>query len=68
MLHALLRMLHDLGMYVELFEAPFLKGTGAFYAAEAAAQLQTLDVPSYLQHVRTRLSQEEQRVENPTKS
>ena len=62
LLHSLLRMLHDLGMYVELFEVPFLKTTHDFYATEAASQLQAMDVPNYLQHVRTRLSQEEQRV------
>jgi len=62
LLHSLLRMFHDLGMYVDLFEVPFLQTTRDYYAAEAATQLQTMDVPSYLQHVRSRLSQEEQRV------
>jgi len=64
LLHSLLRMFHDLGMYVELFEVPFLRTTRDFYQAEAAAQLQALDVPSYLQHVRTRLHDEEQRVQH----
>lgn len=62
LLHSLLRMFHDLSMYVELFEVPFLKATRDFFAAEAATQLLVLDVPSYLAHVRTRLAQEEQRV------
>ena len=62
LLHSLLRMFHDLGMYVELFEVQFLCATRKFFTAEAATQLQAMDVPSYLQHVRTRLSQEEQRV------
>ena len=62
LLHSLLRMFHDLGMYVELFEVHFLNATRDYFAAEAATQLQTLDVPSYLGHVRTRLAQEEQRV------
>lgn len=62
LLHSLLRMFHDLGMYADLFEAPFLRATREFYAAEAATRLQTMDVPSFLQHVRSRLSQEEQRV------
>ena len=62
LLHSLLRMFHDLGMYVELFEVHFLRATRDFFAAEAATQLQALDVPSYLGHVRTRLAQEEQRV------
>jgi len=62
LLHSLLRMFHDLGMYVDLFEVHFLRATRDFFATEAAAQLQTLDVPSYLAHVRTRLAQEEQRV------
>lgn len=55
-------MLHELGMYVEHFEVPFLRTTRDFYTAEAAAQIQAMDVPSYLQHVRARLSAEEQRV------
>ena len=62
LLHSLLRMFHDLGMYVDLFEAPFLKATREYYASEASTQLQALDVPSYLHHVRQRLAQEEQRV------
>ena len=62
LLHSLLRMFHDLGMYVELFEVHFLNATRDYFAAEAATQLQTLDVPSYLGHVRTRLAQEEHRV------
>ena len=61
-MHSLLRMFHDLGIYATLFEAPFLQATRDFYSAEAGAQLQAMDVPSYLQHVRARLSQEEQRV------
>ena len=48
LLHSLLRMLHDLGMYVGLFESNFLRTTRDFYAAEGAARLQALDVPSYL--------------------
>ena len=62
LLHSLLRMFHDLGMYSELFEAPFLRATREFYAAEAASSMQTMDVPSFLQHVRARLTQEESRV------
>jgi hypothetical protein len=62
LLHSLLRMLHDLGMYVELFEVHFLRTTRDFYVAEAATHLHVMDVPSYLQHVRSRLAQEEQRV------
>ena len=62
LLHSLLRMFHDLGMYVELFETPFLLATRDYFASEAAAQLQSLDVPSYLTHVRNRLAHEEQRV------
>ena len=44
------------------FEAQFLAAMTTYYEAGAAAQLQARDVPSYLQHVRTRLQQEEQRV------
>jgi len=64
LLHSLLRMFHDLGMYVELFELPFLRTTREFYAAEAAAHLQAMDVPTFLQHVQTRLTHEEQRVQH----
>ena len=39
LLHSLLRMLHDLGMYVDLFEGHFLSATHAFYATEAASRL-----------------------------
>jgi len=62
LLHSLLRMFHDLAMYVELFEVPFLRATREYFAAEAATELQVMDVASYLQHVRTRLQHEEQRV------
>ena len=62
LLHSLLRMLHDLGMYVELFEAPFLRATREYYATEASRHLQLMDVPTYLQHVRSRLTHEEARV------
>ena len=62
LLHSLLRMFHDLGMYVDAFEAPFLRTTREFYTAEAAMQLQSMDIPSYLAHVRERLTDEEGRI------
>ena len=55
-------MFHDLGLYAEQFEQPFIAATSSFYVMEASAQLQSVDVPLYLQHVRSRLSQEEERV------
>lgn len=64
LLHALLRMFHDLAMYSQHFEHHFLEATTAFYLKEAAERLQSCDVPSYLIHVWTRLQQEEQRVEH----
>mmetsp|Transcript_45216 Transcript_45216/g.98348 ORF Transcript_45216/g.98348 Transcript_45216/m.98348 type:complete len:737 (+) Transcript_45216:130-2340(+) len=64
LLHEVLRMLHDLGMYAAQFERHFLEATSNFYTAEAASKLQSIDVPAYLAHVKTRLLQEEQRVEH----
>lgn len=55
-------MFHDLGMYTQHFEVPFIEATTRYYETEAAAQLQARDVSSYLLHVRSRLQQEEQRV------
>lgn len=55
-------MLYDLGLYADRFEVTFLEATAAFYSAEAAAKLAESDVPTYLSHVRSRLSQEEARV------
>lgn len=62
LLHSLLRMFHDLGMYTQHFEVQFIEATTRYYETEAAAQLQARDVSSYLLHVRSRLQQEEQRV------
>ena len=64
LLHSLLRMFHDLGMYTQQFEVQFIEATTRYYEGEAAAQLQARDVPSYLLHVRSRLVQEEQRVQH----
>jgi cullin-4 len=64
LLHALLRMFHDLSIYPQQFEVQFIEATTRYYEAEAAAQLQARDVPSYLLHVKARLQQEEQRVQH----
>jgi len=61
---SLLRMFYDLGLYSDNFEPQFLEATASFYTIEAADQLQQSDVPAYLQHVRSRLSQEEERVQH----
>ena len=57
-------MFYDLGLYADHFERQFLEATASFYTLEAAAQLQESDVPAYLLHVRSRLSQEEERVQH----
>jgi len=64
LLQTLLRMFHDLGMYTAQFEGHFLEATTSFYASEASSKLQTVDVPTYLQHAKWRLQQEEQRVKH----
>lgn len=55
-------MFYGLGLYTEHFERDFLDTTARFYRLEAAVQLQQTDVPAYLLHVRSRLSQEEERI------
>uniref|UniRef100_A0A7S3REU1 Cullin-4 n=1 Tax=Strombidinopsis acuminata TaxID=141414 RepID=A0A7S3REU1_9SPIT len=62
LLSELLRMLYDLGMYQQHFEEAFLEATTAFYLAEGAEKLHSLDVPSLLLHIESRLAAEEARV------
>ncbi|EOD30458.1 hypothetical protein EMIHUDRAFT_468368 [Emiliania huxleyi CCMP1516] len=62
LLAELLRMLYDLGLYQRHFEEQFLAASSAYYLAEGAAEMNARDVPSYLEHVASRLSREEARV------
>lgn len=61
LLRDLLRMLSALGLYSCAFETPFLRETEAFYGAEAAQLVQSLDLPAYLRHAETRLHEESER-------
>ena len=63
LLSSLLTMLHELGLYHEMFEQPFLHATRQFYDAESAAKLQSSEVPAYLSYAADRLAQEAGRVE-----
>ena len=64
LLHSLLRMYHDLGLYPSEFEGRFVDATTRYYAAEAEARLAATDVPTYLRHVDGRLAAEEARVQH----
>ena len=44
-------------VYDERFQAPFLRETEIYYAAEGARYLEQSDVPHFLQHVERRLQQ-----------
>ncbi|GBF89461.1 hypothetical protein Rsub_02033 [Raphidocelis subcapitata] len=58
---SLLRMLKDLGLYGDRFEAPFLAETAAFYRAEGAAKVAECSTAAYLEHCEVRLQQEHDR-------
>ncbi|XP_064455149.1 cullin-4A-like [Ornithodoros turicata] len=62
LLKSLLRMLSDLQMYQEAFEARFLTETERLYDAEGERLLAELEVPAYLAHVERRLSEEWERL------
>jgi cullin 4 len=65
LLHSLVGMLRELGLYKALFEAPFLRTTDRYYLAESkkrTADVESLDGAVYLHHVSSRLSQEHERV------
>jgi hypothetical protein len=47
---SLLRMLKDLGLYSDRFEAPFLAETAAFYKAEGGTKVAECDTAAYLEH------------------
>ncbi|XP_065344012.1 cullin-4A-like [Cloeon dipterum] len=62
LLKSLLRMLSDLQIYQEAFEAKFLTATERLYASEGQQLMQDLDVPEYLAHVNKRLNEENERL------
>lgn len=61
LLKNLIRMFTALGTYASAFERPFLVETAIFYEAEGARVLQQTDVPGYLRHCESRLTQELER-------
>ena len=63
-LKSLLRMLCDLRIYRDVFEAQFLEVTEHFYRAESTARLADLTTAEYLRHAEGRLSSEGERVSN----
>lgn len=62
LLKNLLKMLSDLQIYKEAFELKFLLATKHLYQAEGQKMMQELDVPDYLQHVKKRLEEENERL------
>lgn len=62
LLKNLLKMLSDLQIYKEAFEQKFLLATKHLYQAEGQKMMQELDVPEYLQHVKKRLEEENERL------
>ncbi|KAF4527830.1 hypothetical protein B566_EDAN016314 [Ephemera danica] len=62
LLKSLLRMLSDLQIYQEAFEAKFLVATERLYASEGQQLMQELEVPAYLAHVSKRLNEENERL------
>ncbi|KAG2482358.1 hypothetical protein HYH03_018708 [Edaphochlamys debaryana] len=61
LLQRLLRMLGALGIYADAFHGPFMKASTQFYRAEGERLMAELDVPAYLRHCETRLSEEFER-------
>ncbi|XP_063703800.1 cullin-4A [Culicoides brevitarsis] len=62
LLKNLLKMLSDLQIYKEAFELKFLIATKHLYQAEGQKMMQELEVPDYLQHVKKRLEEENERL------
>ncbi|XP_046853784.1 cullin-4A-like [Xenia sp. Carnegie-2017] len=62
LLKSLLRMLSDLQMYHSSFEKRFIKATDILYAAEGDRLMLETEVPEYLEHVRRRLQEENERL------
>uniref|UniRef100_A0A7N0ZRY4 Cullin-4 n=1 Tax=Kalanchoe fedtschenkoi TaxID=63787 RepID=A0A7N0ZRY4_KALFE len=61
LLSHLLKMFTALSIYSESFEKVFLECSSEFYASEGLKYMQLSDVPDYLKHVETRLSEEQER-------
>lgn len=62
LLKSLLRMLSDLQIYQDAFEAKFIMATEKLYAIEGQKLMQEQDVPNYLAHVDKRLQEENERL------
>ncbi|KAL0268902.1 UNVERIFIED_CONTAM: hypothetical protein PYX00_010685 [Menopon gallinae] len=62
LLKSLLRMLTDLQIYQEAFEAKFLAATERLYSAEGQKLINEQEVSVYLGHVDKRLSEENERL------
>ncbi|MEW5312866.1 MAG: hypothetical protein WDW38_004466 [Sanguina aurantia] len=60
-LSSLLRMLHNIGVYADTFQRPFLEVTTRYYQAEGDRLMQELDVPQYLKHCEVRIAEEYER-------
>ena len=63
-LKSLLRMLCDLRIYGDVFEAQFLDATEHFYKTEGSERLVELSTAEYLRHAEGRLGSESERVAN----
>ncbi|KAF9163323.1 Cullin-4B [Actinomortierella ambigua] len=63
LLTSLLRMLTDIHLYTQVFEAPFLQASQLYYHAEGERLVHTLKLPEYLRHVHRRLAEESTRCE-----
>lgn len=57
-LSSLLRMLHNIGIYADTFQRPFLEMTTRYYQAEGDRLMLELDVPQYLKHCEVRTTQD----------
>ncbi|XP_044010663.1 cullin-4A [Aphidius gifuensis] len=62
LLKSLLRMLSDLQIYQDAFEAKFIMATEKLYAIEGQNLMKEQDVPNYLAHVDKRLQEENERL------
>ncbi|RGB34735.1 Cullin family-domain-containing protein [Rhizophagus diaphanus] len=64
LLHSLIHMFIDLGIYCPSFENLFLMETRNYYHHEGISLVSEITVPRYLKHVKKRLREESDRVSN----
>ncbi|CAG8479330.1 4133_t:CDS:10 [Rhizophagus irregularis] len=64
LLHSLIHMFIDLGIYCPSFENLFLMETRSYYHHEGISLVSEITVPRYLKHVKKRLREESDRVSN----